>query len=158
MITSRPHAKLAQELMRCAVHLAKRGDYTDQFAAIRMAVIARHMDPACKMTRKFVDFVDLRGYPILIDHPDSGIVQETFDEAAAIGLKYVEGRPKPHNPQDEIWTTLEGVRIRVGDMDESHVRNALNMVIRRSKERKREALRERLRKSARENCCAYYGD
>jgi thioesterase domain-containing protein len=31
---------------------------------------------------------------------------------------------------DEIWTTLEGRKIAVGDMEESHVRNALRLILR----------------------------
>lgn len=32
--------------------------------------------------------------------------------------------------KDEIWTKRDGTKIAVSDMDESHVRNALRMVIR----------------------------
>lgn len=35
---------------------------------------------------------------------------------------------------DEIWTTKDGRKIAVGDMDEQHVRNALRMVIRKRRE------------------------
>jgi hypothetical protein len=31
---------------------------------------------------------------------------------------------------DEIWTTRDGQKIAVGDMDEQHVRNALRMILR----------------------------
>lgn len=43
----------------------------------------------------------------------------------------------------EIWTTLDGRKLKVSEMDEHHVRAALNMVIRRS--RRSKALREFLR-------------
>lgn len=33
------------------------------------------------------------------------------------------------NPSDEIWTTKEGKKIRVGDMTDTHVRNCYNMVV-----------------------------
>jgi hypothetical protein len=33
-------------------------------------------------------------------------------------------------PKEEFWTTCDGTRIAVGDMDEGHVRNALRMVLR----------------------------
>lgn len=32
--------------------------------------------------------------------------------------------------KDEIWTMRDGTKIAVGDMSESHVRNALRMVMR----------------------------
>jgi len=34
---------------------------------------------------------------------------------------------------DEFWTMRDGTKIAVGDMSESHVRNALRMVIRKHK-------------------------
>jgi CRISPR/Cas system CSM-associated protein Csm2 small subunit len=37
---------------------------------------------------------------------------------------------------EEYWTTLDGRRMAVGDMDDQHVRNALRMVIRRDRKRK----------------------
>jgi hypothetical protein len=36
--------------------------------------------------------------------------------------------------EDEIWTTQDGRRIKVGDMTEEHVRNALRLVLRRIRE------------------------
>ncbi len=33
------------------------------------------------------------------------------------------------NPSNEIWTTKEEKRIRVGDMTDNHVRNCYNMVM-----------------------------
>ena len=33
------------------------------------------------------------------------------------------------NPSDEIWTTKEEKRIRVGDMTDAHVRNCYTMVM-----------------------------
>ena len=36
--------------------------------------------------------------------------------------------------QEEYWTTKDGKRIAVGDMDEQHVRNALRMVLRNRRE------------------------
>lgn len=35
----------------------------------------------------------------------------------------------------EIWTTRDGRKLRVSDMDEHHVRAALNMVLRRTRNR-----------------------
>jgi hypothetical protein len=35
---------------------------------------------------------------------------------------------------DEIWTTKDGRKIPVGEMDENHVRNALRMVLRRRRQ------------------------
>lgn len=35
--------------------------------------------------------------------------------------------------EDEIWTTKDGQRLKVGEMSEDHVRAALRMVIRRSR-------------------------
>lgn len=43
---------------------------------------------------------------------------------------------------DEIWTTRDGRKIAVGDMEESHVRNALRMLL-RARRKKAERLRER---------------
>lgn len=42
---------------------------------------------------------------------------------------------------DEIWTMRDGTKIAVGDMGESHVRNALRMVIRTSRKKKERAFR-----------------
>ena len=36
--------------------------------------------------------------------------------------------------QEEYWTTKDGKKIAVGDMDEQHVRNALRMVLRKKRE------------------------
>ncbi len=36
---------------------------------------------------------------------------------------------------DEIWTMRDGTKIAVSDMEESHVRNALRMVIRKTRRR-----------------------
>ena len=36
--------------------------------------------------------------------------------------------------QEEYWTTKDGEKIAVGDMDEQHVRNALRMVLRKKRE------------------------
>lgn len=40
----------------------------------------------------------------------------------------------PHREQpakwQEVWTTKEGEQIKVADMSEEHVRNALNMLLR----------------------------
>lgn len=33
-------------------------------------------------------------------------------------------------PKEEVWTTKEGIDFRVRDMNESHVRNTLRMIIR----------------------------
>ena len=45
----------------------------------------------------------------------------------------------------EVWTKRNGEKIRVCDMDEDHVRAALNMVIRRSRRRQEiAALKARL--------------
>ena len=55
------------------------------------------------------------------------------------------------NPgDDEVWTTGNGRRIRVGDMDEQHVRNTLRMILRNRRKRaaklaELKALFERLR-------------
>ena len=38
--------------------------------------------------------------------------------------------------RDETWTMRDGTKIKVGDMDENHVRNALRMVIRQARRRK----------------------
>ena len=38
---------------------------------------------------------------------------------------------KEGNFQEQIWTDIDGVPHRVGDMDEQHVRNALRMMIRK---------------------------
>ena len=35
----------------------------------------------------------------------------------------------------EVWTKADGTEISVGDMDEGHLRNALNLVLRRQRER-----------------------
>jgi len=43
----------------------------------------------------------------------------------------VNGEP----PRDEVWTCLDGRKLKVSEMDEQHVRNALNMVIRRARRR-----------------------
>lgn len=48
---------------------------------------------------------------------------------------------------DEVWTTLDGRRIKVGDMDEQHVRNAFRMLIRANrliKQERQRALRQHL--------------
>lgn len=42
-------------------------------------------------------------------------------------------------PGDEIWTTRDGRRLLVGEMDEQHVRDALRMVLRNAR-RRRDAL------------------
>lgn len=44
--------------------------------------------------------------------------------------------------KDEIWTMRDGTKIAVGDMDESHVRNALRMVIRVDRKRRMRALQK----------------
>ncbi len=44
--------------------------------------------------------------------------------------------------KDEIWITKDGKKISVGDMEESHVRNALRMVIRQMRESLEEPTRE----------------
>ena len=44
--------------------------------------------------------------------------------------------------EDEVWTTKDGRELKVGDMNEHHVKNALRMVIRR--ERRRATLRLKL--------------
>jgi hypothetical protein len=36
---------------------------------------------------------------------------------------------------DEMWTTQDGRKIAVGDMEESHVRNVLRMILRKRRER-----------------------
>ena len=36
---------------------------------------------------------------------------------------------------DEVWTTRDGRKLKVGDMEESHVRNTLRMLIRRGRKR-----------------------
>ena len=41
--------------------------------------------------------------------------------------------------KDEMWTQRDGTKIAVGDMDESHVRNALRMVIRNDRKRRMRA-------------------
>jgi hypothetical protein len=47
--------------------------------------------------------------------------------------------------KDEMWTMRDGTQIAVSDMEESHVRNALRMVIRHDRRRKeRRAERARL--------------
>ena len=51
--------------------------------------------------------------------------------------------------KDEIWTMKDGTKIAVGDMSESHVRNALRMVIRNHNKQMAHA---RLRKAARLFC------
>lgn len=33
------------------------------------------------------------------------------------------------NPSNEVWTTKEEKRIRVGDMTDTHIRNCYNMVM-----------------------------
>jgi len=38
--------------------------------------------------------------------------------------------PGQPSPNEEIWTTRDGRKILVGEMDEDHVRNALRMCIR----------------------------
>lgn len=37
--------------------------------------------------------------------------------------------------EDEIWTTRDGRRLKVGEMEEAHVRDALRLVIRRHRKR-----------------------
>lgn len=37
---------------------------------------------------------------------------------------------------EQYWTTLDGTKIAVGDMSESHLRNTLRMIIRKSQEKK----------------------
>lgn len=44
---------------------------------------------------------------------------------------------------DEVWVTEDGRRIRVVDMDESHVRNALRLVLRRDREHRERVARTR---------------
>lgn len=44
---------------------------------------------------------------------------------------------------DEIWTTKDGQKIAVGDMDEGHVRNALRLML-RNKRKDREVLQDQL--------------
>jgi hypothetical protein len=46
------------------------------------------------------------------------------------------GRKAPPEWQDELWTTKDGRVLKVGDMAEDHVRNALRMIIRRRREMK----------------------
>lgn len=43
--------------------------------------------------------------------------------------------------EDEIWTTRDGRKIAVGDMDEQHVRNTLRMIL-----RNRRRMQERVEK------------
>jgi ABC-type sugar transport system ATPase subunit len=38
-------------------------------------------------------------------------------------------------PPDEIWIMRDGTRIAVGDMEESHVRNALRLMLRNERRR-----------------------
>lgn len=45
----------------------------------------------------------------------------------------------------EIWTMRDGTEISVGDMDESHLRNVLNLILRR----RREIIEERFKKEVR---------
>lgn len=40
---------------------------------------------------------------------------------------------------DEIWTTRDGRKLKVGEMEEAHVRDALRMVIRRARKREERA-------------------
>ena len=40
-----------------------------------------------------------------------------------------ENNPICVNPSDEIWTTKDENRIRVGDMTDDHIRNCYNMVM-----------------------------
>jgi hypothetical protein len=48
-------------------------------------------------------------------------------------------------PAEEYWTTKDGHRIAVGEMNESHVRNALRMVLRKVRRaRQRQRLQEEM--------------
>lgn len=42
---------------------------------------------------------------------------------------YPENNPILINPSDEIWTTKDKRRIRVGDMTDNHILNCYNMVM-----------------------------
>lgn len=44
------------------------------------------------------------------------------------------GTPIP-DVAEEVWTTLDGRKMKVCEMEESHVRNALRLVLRKSRER-----------------------
>lgn len=45
------------------------------------------------------------------------------------------------NPEDdEVWTTRDGRELRVGEMTEDHVRNALRMILRNQRRRHRQRL------------------
>lgn len=36
--------------------------------------------------------------------------------------------------EDEVWTTRDGRKIKVGDMDETHLRNTLRLILRKRRE------------------------
>lgn len=49
----------------------------------------------------------------------------------------------------EVWTKADGTEISVGDMDEGHLRNALNLVLRRQRERAEKEFDKFIRKEIR---------
>lgn len=44
--------------------------------------------------------------------------------------------------QDEVWTTRDGREIAVGDMDESHLRSTLRIILRNARKRKEKFLQD----------------
>ena len=52
--------------------------------------------------------------------------------------------PAQEDAFSEVWTTRDGLKLKVSEMDESHVRAALCMVIRRGRLRNNELMRRQL--------------
>lgn len=53
----------------------------------------------------------------------------TFINRWSDSIDCPENNPIIINPSDEIWTTKDEKRIRVGDMTDNHVRNCYTMVM-----------------------------